>query len=54
MRFMLINLSRVSILDHLDNKKEYISIGWMETVKDFSIFIPSYIRDSDICLTLGL
>ena len=54
MRFMLINLSRVSILDHLDIKKEYISIGWIETVNDFSIFIPSYIRDSDICFTLGL
>ena len=53
-RFMLINLSRVSSLDHRDSRKEYISMGWMDTVKDFSIFMPSYIKDSDICLTFVL
>ena len=35
--------------DHLVSRKLYISIGWMDTVKDFSILVPSYIRDRDIC-----
>jgi hypothetical protein len=29
--------------------KLYISMGWMETVKAFSILVPSYMSDSDIC-----
>ena len=53
-RFRLISLSRVSSLDHLESRKEYISMGWMDTVKDFSIFMPSYISESDICLTFVL
>ena len=44
----------ILVLIYLDNKKEYISIGWMEKVTDLSIFLPSYIRDKDICLMLGL
>ena len=54
MRFMFTSLSSVSSLDHLESRKEYISMGWMDTVNDFSIFIPSYIKESDICLTLVL
>jgi len=37
-------------LDHLANRKLYISMGWIDTVKDFSILVPSYISESDICL----
>ena len=32
--------SMTSIFDHLDSRNEYISMGWIETVNDFSIFIP--------------
>ena len=39
---------------HLLSKKEYISIGLMDTVKPFSTPIPSYNRVKDICFTLSL
>jgi len=45
------SLSRVWSFDHLDKINEYISIGWIDTVKAFSIFMPSYINESDTWLT---
>jgi len=36
---------------YLESKKEYISMGWMETVKLFSILSPSYMRERETWLT---
>ena len=52
MRLMM--MMSIVMTPHLERRKVYISMGWMETVKDFSILVPSYIRVSDICFSSEL
>ena len=54
MRMRTMRMMRMRPTVHLERRKLYISMGWMETVKDFSIFVPSYIRVSDICFSSEL